>query len=474
NISNQDFFEQKVIAALNQPFAILISKSLQELITEEQKGAVKNRVAELITEQLQSESNQKKVQGIIQDKILKELNPNKKIMNLFEGNLFEMLKNQVQPLLNLLTKKIIALLDKERENLKNSVKSEAKKSKMYVIANSILDIDSTIDRLVNRLVDETAPEIMSQSRKDLNTFLLESINNIGESQVDEIKIILTEQGIADMIRNFFENKTLNKHLKILSGGLIESVTTISLERMLGAAGIKKTEDVFKILALELDLLRDNLTDSLEKNQETIKIAIASVVTKILDNFASGISASSIFEGVSEEDIQRFAERILVKTNESKAYRSLVVEFAEAIVNYANTLELKKIIEPEILQNDFEKAILLLIKDEKTTNRLKDILEHTLEMLFTNVNDIFEIETKDYIVSLTVESILNSLEEEIADLVKTLDLSNITEREINNMEPKEIEELFNSFAKRYFRKLEYYGLWGGLLGFLMDILITRMG
>lgn len=38
-----------------------------------------------------------------------------------------------------------------------------------------------------------------------------------------------------------------------------------------------------------------------------------------------------------------------------------------------------------------------------------------------------------------------------------------------MEPKEIEDMFNSFAKPYFRKIEAYGLMGGGNGVATSLL-----
>lgn len=56
-----------------------------------------------------------------------------------------------------------------------------------------------------------------------------------------------------------------------------------------------------------------------------------------------------------------------------------------------------------------------------------------------------------------------------NLVKKIRIDDITEEEINNMDPEEIEELFYSFAGSYFTKLENYGWIGGLIGLLTQII-----
>ncbi len=469
-LTNQQLFAKIAASALAQPFTILTSQSLKELIEDKHKEAIKKVIADRISEQLRSESNRKKIQEVIQEKILKELDPNKKIMDLFEGKLFEVFAQNVHPILDLLTAKITILLDNERENLKSAAKKEARGTKGYEVANSLLHIDSTIDDVVDHLVDKTAPEIMSQSRDDLSSYLLKSLSHIGESKVNEIKIDLTEQGIVDIVSNVLDNKTLNKQLRILSGGVIESLADFPLETLLRAAGIKRTEDVFAILASELNLVRKTLNDSLVNKEVTLKMAISTAATKIFADIASGIAVSPMFEGVDKEDINRSVDRALTKIKESEGLRTAVEEFTEAIMTYANAKELKAILDSAVLQSDFKQVITLLIQDKEATNKLKAALERTLTTFSLNINGMLEIETKEFIASIVVEGILNALEEQIADLVKTLDLKDITEREINNMNPQEIEDLFNSFAKHYFRKLELYGFWGGLLGILMELLI----
>ena len=46
-------------------------------------------------------------------------------------------------------------------------------------------------------------------------------------------------------------------------------------------------------------------------------------------------------------------------------------------------------------------------------------------------------------------------------MQAIDFHEVTVNEISVMEPKQIEKLFNSIGSKYFRKLEIYGVFGGI-------------
>ena len=50
-------------------------------------------------------------------------------------------------------------------------------------------------------------------------------------------------------------------------------------------------------------------------------------------------------------------------------------------------------------------------------------------------------------------------------MNSINLDEITEIEINNMNLKEIEGLFYSFAVKYLKRLQLYGCFGSIIGFL---------
>uniref|UniRef100_UPI0026062161 hypothetical protein n=1 Tax=Terrisporobacter sp. TaxID=1965305 RepID=UPI0026062161 len=73
------------------------------------------------------------------------------------------------------------------------------------------------------------------------------------------------------------------------------------------------------------------------------------------------------------------------------------------------------------------------------------------------------ETKEYLLDLGVEGVLNSVEKNINPLFKSLDIEKITIEEVEKMHPREIHLLFKSFAGDFFIKLYIYGAFGFIFG-----------
>lgn len=77
--------------------------------------------------------------------------------------------------------------------------------------------------------------------------------------------------------------------------------------------------------------------------------------------------------------------------------------------------------------------------------------------------------------------LDTTEKNIIPILRSLDLKDITLEEVDEMHPKEIHELFKSFAGDFFIKLYIYGGFGLIFGvnvylsiilFIIDIIYTK--
>jgi uncharacterized membrane protein YheB (UPF0754 family) len=70
----------------------------------------------------------------------------------------------------------------------------------------------------------------------------------------------------------------------------------------------------------------------------------------------------------------------------------------------------------------------------------------------------------------VKALLAAMSEKLPGVLESLDIKKVVVREIEKMPPHEIEELFNSFAKKYFEELVNYGFGFGIIfGLLADLL-----
>jgi hypothetical protein len=99
--------------------------------------------------------------------------------------------------------------------------------------------------------------------------------------------------------------------------------------------------------------------------------------------------------------------------------------------------------------------------------VKKNLAGTLHGLFGNAGRLLSAETKDAICgAYLLPAMLNACENQFPNLMDSLSLYSVVEREINGMSPREIEGVFYGFAGPYFKKIILYG-WIGLFAGLLS-------
>jgi uncharacterized membrane protein YheB (UPF0754 family) len=124
----------------------------------------------------------------------------------------------------------------------------------------------------------------------------------------------------------------------------------------------------------------------------------------------------------------------------------------------------------ILNNDIKQFIK---HSNNIFEELRNIGEKNVNKILSYINNLLTKNTKNEICKYLIDAVVNAIEKEYSNMINNIDISNIVEREINNMHPKQIEELFYSFAKNYFKKLTIYGwigAFGGIINYFIEIII----
>ncbi|PKQ62957.1 hypothetical protein [Raineya orbicola] len=82
-------------------------------------------------------------------------------------------------------------------------------------------------------------------------------------------------------------------------------------------------------------------------------------------------------------------------------------------------------------------------------------------------------TKEYLAFQILEAVFEALDDNLPQLLLSIDLHRVVVEEIEAMHPKEVEALFYSFASIYFRELINYGFgFGVVFGLAMDVFFAR--
>ena len=174
--------------------------------------------------------------------------------------------------------------------------------------------------------------------------------------------------------------------------------------------------------------------------------------------------SQIFEGITSSDIQYSVKNILNLISSSKETEKYLTIFLEKFYdNTLSELQIEQIVDRDILSKDIEKIIKSIFENEVFNENNIKLIEKIIQNAIDNNLDFITDDTKDYLTDKTIQTGLYSISDYIVPILQEINLKNITNKQIELLNPKEIDILFNSFAGDFFNKLRIYGVWGFVFG-----------
>ena len=113
----------------------------------------------------------------------------------------------------------------------------------------------------------------------------------------------------------------------------------------------------------------------------------------------------------------------------------------------------------------------LLDDQKLRKPLLNQLEAEIIKVAETLKTEMNRDSLRYLLTLVIEAGVDSFKANSEALLSSLELKELTAKEIRKMNPAEIEDIFDSFAGEYFNHLKQYGWFGGIFGVLQLLLRT---
>ena len=164
---------------------------------------------------------------------------------------------------------------------------------------------------------------------------------------------------------------------------------------------------------------------------------------------------------------------LGKSSSQKIYMISIEHISEA--------KQKLLFDKNIIVEYLDKILSSLLENKDFNDKNKIIVEFVLDKFLENKFEFISEESKSYVLEKLINCMLDTTEKNIIPILRSLDLKDITLEEVDEMHPKEIHELFKSFAGDFFIKLYIYGGFGLIFGvnvyfsiilFIIDIIYTK--
>ncbi|MCK8823976.1 DUF445 family protein [Fuchsiella alkaliacetigena] len=478
NLLNDKQGLKKLIGSWEEHFDIIMEQSLEQLISAKQKQAFKIGIKDYLFEQLNSTEARQRILDLVENKLFKQVNPEQKLGDLFDGVLMESLTQESDYLIKAILAKGEGYLAENRAEIKRLIVQEAKqelaKEKSSGLGGFLkgtfkeltfkgLDVYSSMQEVVDIFIDTKLPGFVEDKERELIAIFNKSLNNFAETRLKELGLDLNQEGIREIVDRLVIEPKLIHNLEILVDRVLDSVFKVKLKSLLEIVSVDSIFAVLAIFSQELELLQYELANNLVQKESLVKKDISNLLKNIFEKELLSLPLAQLTRGISSQELSQLVKQFLA----APAFNDSLELLVSQLLNKLKEQKIDSLVNLDYFKSDLQQTIDTLLRTQQFREDLRMNLEQLITIIIKNINDILELETKEFVLDILINSSLDGVENNFLSLMNSVNIREVTEEQISNMDPSEIEELFNSFAKKYFRKLELYGWMGSLVGLVAE-------
>lgn len=435
-------------------FQQLLDKPLKELLAAKELN--QKLVNYLLTKMRSDQFSQQ-----LEDKIVAEVDPDTKIEDLFAGKLLISLETSAEALVEKVIEMLLQFIGRQRGPIIEQIlKTFRKEASLAFTLGKLVDIEGTVVRMIDCLIDHKIPFFLKAKRREFTDFWVKFLKKIGQKQISELGIDFHQLAFGKLATNFLNGKLVEKTMVSLVSGVLESVSSFSIKSFVEVTQLTEVNQIF---SAEADLMKSELASQLFRKKDLLGQRFFHLIEQLMDEQILQIPLMEVVSGVTKVEIFDSLKKCEQMVFQSKSFNH---SFSLLVSNFLQKVENQRVdslVAIDQLVPDLLKALDRVLQEEVIRGQLKEKLSFLVSLALNNLNQILDRETKDYLANVLIDSTLDALENNFLELIDSINIQEVTEKQIRAMEPEKIERLFESFAGKYFRKLESYGWIGSILG-----------
>lgn len=447
------------IYSYEQRYAQFGSKKINEIINKNQLKNVENFTAKKINEILLSRRARDKMFESLSSMLKSSVNKDNTIEELFDGKI----KNYIDSHLPALTEKLLNMLNKSIQDSKPRItvmiQSEIKNQLGFIEKSmySLMGGDEIIDELLKKIINSKIPSYLELKKHEINKIVSTTVDErLYKSKAKVIYSFVGKLRIKELADNYMSEKSERIEYVINTGirNLINRSESVKAGSILDLFYLNDLHTALKVYGSEADAFAAVISENTRENKENI-LGFLSILTSV--------SYRDIFKYIKYEDVENSLSSLIAQLNENNSPDKLIGELIGLFISENSDMNIGHILNKEEFIASSESYIHRLIERDENEKTLKEIFIGAIDDAVTNNLDFVSNDSKDYLFNIFIESTINSLKRNLDEILKSVEFDKITREEIEKMEPKRIHEMFNSFGKKYFRRLMLYGLGGFVFG-----------
>lgn len=346
---------------------------------------------------------------------------------------FKLISEQKEEIARKINFKKDEIIAAEKEKQDGLLKSTLISGALYMA-----DLDQFVEGVVKRTFKELQLKYFEQRKTELEKLYSRLLMQLDEKVLFNSSILSLEKLLANLIKSEKGGDLITKTLYLSEdkiSQLIENFLNDSKQQLISAQ-------------LEID---EQSIDYFLKKQLSLEAKLK-LLLKLKNIFSSDQLKNELLKLLEEAEVGFLKQELKVLTADFK------ISEAE--------LDFKKVLK------ELTAELALLFEKEEYKNILEAETAAQLEKVAAELKTNLKPEALDYLLQLFIESGIDSFEATSEEILKSLNLQDLTQAEVEKMNPAEIEAIFENFAGRYFTQLKHYGWFGGVFG-LLQLLIRNL-
>ena len=463
-------FVGKLINDCDEEYSLFIQKSAKEIFSEEILTDAKNNVQTKL-EAYFSDNLKSDISGFVKQFLQSGLDENNTIGSMFNGKVRSVLDNNLYLLTAKTTNKLIKYIQRNEYEIALNVQETIKNELNFFekMAYGAFGGDEIASRAVSIMLNDKLPAMIKSESEKIVEVAQNTLNNsIYPMKTSTLKIKADEINTAMLFDNAFEqfnnNAYVREHINKAGDLILTSLLTVPIVEYLELCNLNSLELVYKKFYSEVNMIKEDIYNNIKVNKGKIGETLSGFINEKLAKPLLNSYNSKIFEGITSTDVEYALNNISNLIISSRAAKKYLGIFLENVYdNKLSSMELKEIIDEKILVTDLEKINRVIFEKELFNENNIKLIEKIIQTSVDRKFDFFEEDTKDYLTDKIIQAALYSISDYIIPILQEINLKSITNKQIEVLNPKEIDELFKSFAGDLFKKLERYGWWGCVFG-----------
>ena len=424
--------------------AFITTKSLSDTIDETAKKRLSKKVNASLLDLFYGEDTMNEVLSFFTKG---EFNASSKLSDMVNGLMPKIIENNLQLIIN---ETILPALKQQKPLIKAQIMKKVPFGMGWAVQRDV-------NRAINIILETKIPLFLEEKIQEINVIVQEVL----DTQIGAIGYsddVVNQQSVDALMRNILTNENFEISFAKSMDVFIDTIFNMKLQTILQIFNIKKLSELY-------DVFEPNILNILKVIKNNAKLEEKQILTTLKfltkDEIALDIFGTLRVHDLLEEIDKKFLLREFAHLEKSiKTSKKFEQSMRKVIDDFIAVFIKKEFLNKEVFKEDLEKFLKNILKDKE---QLRVILIPFFEEFIQNINTILDLKLKDHMLDIVVNSAFESVDKKIIELMAAIDFKKVITKEIQAMHPKELEDMFYSFAGPYFNKLILYGSLGFIFG-----------